>query len=255
MRKTQPNYLVLEQCLTSQKTVSLKCQQEEKNRNYAFITAPEHACHELIKLNGVKFQEMCLKVQEARQSDTRFNKKRNITKPSFERNMKSAADSIYYPNRFELRNCETTENDENAHLYQMDTSTVAIDAINHHSRYNQSKLPEVVTNTFPEKQHTFQKKCTVPCEKTYKETVTEKTNTTHTNNVAILRERIISFNRGIKTEFNKTLRTGRAGFKHIDPTLEEQNFDAAIVHIGINDILCVCVHAHPLPGNRSTMLC
>ena len=38
-----------------------------KNRNYAFTTAPEHVCNELIRLNGVIFQDMCLKVQEARQ--------------------------------------------------------------------------------------------------------------------------------------------------------------------------------------------
>ena len=82
-----------------------------KNRNYAFITAPEHVCHELIKLNGEIFQDMCLKVQEARQSDTRFNEKRNITKSSFERIMNSAVDSIYSPNRFKLLNCETTESD------------------------------------------------------------------------------------------------------------------------------------------------
>ena len=62
-----------------------------KNRNYAFITALEHVCNELIKLNGVTFQDMCLKVQEARQSDTRFNERRNITKSSLERNVKSAA--------------------------------------------------------------------------------------------------------------------------------------------------------------------
>ena len=46
-----------------------------------------------------------------------------------------------------------------------------------------------------------------------------------------------------------TLKTARARFKnfsgasskdllhHNDPTLEEQNFEAAIIHIGINDIL------------------
>ena len=50
-----------------------------KNRNHAFITAPEQVCNKLIKLNGVTFQDMCLKVQEARQSDTRFNERRNIT--------------------------------------------------------------------------------------------------------------------------------------------------------------------------------
>ena len=112
-----------------------------KNRNYAFITAPEHICNEPIKLNSVTFQDMCLKVQDARQSDTRFSKKRNITKSSFERNLKSAADSIYSPNRFELLNCETTENDVNDHPYHKDTSIVGIDTINHHSRYKQLKRP------------------------------------------------------------------------------------------------------------------
>ena len=76
---------------------------------------------------------MCLKVQEGRGSDTRFNERRNIAKSSFERNMKSAADSIYSPNRFRLLNCEATENDENDHLYHKDTSIVRSDTINHHS--------------------------------------------------------------------------------------------------------------------------
>ena len=83
----------------------------------------------------------------------------------------------------------------------------------------------------------------------YKEAVTEKPNTTHTNNVTILGDSIISFNRGIKSEFNKTLSSERARFKYfprasskdflhyIDPTLEEQNFEAAIIHIGNNDII------------------
>ena len=161
--------------------------------------------------------------------------------------MKSAADSIYSPNRFDLLNCETTENDENDHPYHKDTSIVGSDTINHHSRCKQSKRPEVVVNRFPENQHIFQKKCTVPGEKTYKEAATEAT---HTNNVAILGETIISFSRSIKFEFNKTLRSGRTKFKHflgtsskdllhyIDTTLEEQNFEAAIIHIGINDTLC-----------------
>ena len=59
---------------------------------------------------------------------------------------------------------------------------------------------------------------------------------------------IVRFNGGIKSEFNKTLRSGRARCKHfsgasskdllhyIDPTQEEHNFEAAIIHIGINDI-------------------
>ena len=179
-----------------------------KNRNYAFIIAIEHVCNELIKLNGVICvisQDMFLKVQEARQSDSRFNERKNIIKSSFERNMKSAVDGICSPNCLELLNCETTENDKNDHPYHGDTYIVDSDTINHHSRYKQSKRPEVVVNRFPEKQHTFQKKCTVPGQRRYGKAVTGKTDTTHTKNVAVLGDRIISFNRGIKFKFNKTL--------------------------------------------------
>ena len=35
-----------------------------KNRNYAFITAPDHACHEPIRLNGAAFQDMSLKLKK-----------------------------------------------------------------------------------------------------------------------------------------------------------------------------------------------
>ena len=134
-----------------------------KNRNYALITAAEHVCHELVKLNGVTFQDMCLKVQEARQSNTRFNEKTNIAKSSFER--KSAADITYSPNRFESLNCETTENDENDHAFHKDTSIVGIDTTNHHSRHKQLKRAEI---DFQKTNTPFGKKCTVPGEKTYK---------------------------------------------------------------------------------------
>ena len=80
-----------------------------KNRNYAFITAPKHVCNECIILNSIIFQHMFLKVWEARQLGTRFNERKNITNSSFKRNMKSAADSIYSPNRFELLNWEIWE--------------------------------------------------------------------------------------------------------------------------------------------------
>ena len=97
--------------------------------NYAFVTAPEHVCNEFIKLNGITFQGMCLRVHEARRSGTRFNERKNITKSSFERNMKSAADSIYSPNCFELLNCETTGNDKNSHPYHKDTTIVCSDTV------------------------------------------------------------------------------------------------------------------------------
>ena len=107
---------------------------------------------------------MCLKVQEARRSDTRFNERRNIAKSFFERNVKSAADSIL-SKHFELVHCETAENDKNNHSYHENTSIVVSNTINRHSKYKQSKRPEVLVNRFPEKQHTFQKKCTAPVEK------------------------------------------------------------------------------------------
>ena len=134
--------MVSEQLLISQKTCFIEMPTGRKNRNYAFITALEYVCN---KLNGVTFQHMCLKVREARQSDTRFTERRNITKSSFERNMKTEADSIYSPNRFELLNCETTENDENDHPYHKDTSIVGIDTINHHSKY---KIIKTTKSTF-----------------------------------------------------------------------------------------------------------
>ena len=78
---------------------------------------------------------MHLKVQEARQSNTSLNEKRNIIKSSFERNMKNAADNIFSPSCFEILNCETKKNDENDRSYHKDTSIVGIDTINLHSRY------------------------------------------------------------------------------------------------------------------------
>ena len=94
-------------------------------------------CNELIKLNGITFQDMRLKVQEARRSNARFNKKRTITRSSLERNVKSATDTIYSSNHIELLNCENTENHENNHPYHKDTSIVGCNTINHYSKYEQ----------------------------------------------------------------------------------------------------------------------
>ena len=79
--------------------------------------------------------------------------------------MKNAVDSKYSPNRFELLNCKTTKYDKNDHYYHKDSSIVGSDTISHHFRYKPSKRPEVIVSRFPENQHTFQKKCTVPGEK------------------------------------------------------------------------------------------
>ena len=111
---------------------------------------------------------------------------------------------LYSPNRFELLNSETVENDEHDHPYLKDISIVGSDTTNHHFRYKQSKRPNLVVNRFQGNQNTFQKKCTFSGEKTYREAITGKTiNTTHTNTVAIRGDSIISVNRGTKSEFSK----------------------------------------------------
>ena len=80
----------------------------------------------------------------------------------------------------------------------------------------------------------------------YKKAV--KTNTTHSNDIAIGGS-ITGFNRGIRYACNKTLRSRWERFQlflgalskyllhYIDLTLEEQNFEATIIHIGVSDIL------------------
>ena len=87
--------------------------------------------------------------------------------------MKITADNICSSTRFELLNCEIMQNDKNDQHYHKDTYLVSSDTINYYSKYKKSERPEVVANKFPEIQHTFQKKCIVLVEKTYKEAVTE----------------------------------------------------------------------------------
>ena len=71
--------------------------------------------------------------------------------------MRSAADSIYSPNRFELLNCENMGNDKSSHPYHKDTTTVDSDTVNNHFRYKQSKQPEVVLNRFQKTNIPFRK--------------------------------------------------------------------------------------------------
>ena len=60
---------------------------------------------------------MCLDVQEARHSDTRFNERKILQSLLLKKNIKSIADSTYSPSRFDLLNCETTENIKNNFLF------------------------------------------------------------------------------------------------------------------------------------------
>ena len=94
---------------------------------------------------------MLLIIQEVKQSNTSFKERKNITKSSLRRKVKSAADNIYLPNCFEILNCETEETDENDQPYEMDSFIVCSDTINRYSKYEQSNRPKVVANRLEEK--------------------------------------------------------------------------------------------------------
>ena len=82
-------------------------------KNYAFLTALERVYCKLIELDGITFQNMDLKVQEARRPYNRFTESKKYCEVHFPKQVKNTAGKIYLPNSFELLHCETTENDEN----------------------------------------------------------------------------------------------------------------------------------------------
>ena len=69
------------------------------------------------------------------------------------------------------------------------------------------------------------------------------------NNVVIFGDSIINFSAKLKYIINRALTNGKARFKYfrgatskellhyIDPTLKESNFEVAVIHVGINDLM------------------
>ena len=69
------------------------------------------------------------------------------------------------------------------------------------------------------------------------------------NNIVIFSDSIANFDRNTKAKINNSIRSGRVRFRnfpgatsgellhYMDPTLAEGNYDTAIVHVGINDII------------------
>ena len=69
------------------------------------------------------------------------------------------------------------------------------------------------------------------------------------NNIAIFSDSIGNFDRNMKVNINNSIQSGRVRFRNfpgvtsgellhcIDPTLAEGNYDTAIAHVGINDII------------------
>ena len=69
------------------------------------------------------------------------------------------------------------------------------------------------------------------------------------NNVVIFGDSIVNFSTKLKYNINRALTNGRARFKYfpgatskellhyIDATLEESNFEVAVIHVGVNDLM------------------
>ena len=102
-------------------------------------------------------------------------------------------------------------------------------------------------NNSPENQHDFRRSKAVPGENSYSELV--KDHKGNENNIVIFSDSIANFDRNTKAKINNSIRSGRVRFRnfpgttsgkllhYMDPTLAEGNYDTAIVHVGINDII------------------
>ena len=103
---------------------------------------------------------------------------------------------------------------------------------------------QVVINQYPEKQHTFSQQ----------KTPNKKQNEASRKPQIRNKEKIIVFGdsipKGIKLdEFNQNLRnivakfqffpgaTSRKLLHYVDPTMEEENFKSAVIHVGTNDLM------------------
>ena len=85
--------------------------------------------------------------------------------------------------------------------------------------------------------------------KSYAQVTVPLNSTRASNNVVVLGDSIINFSTKLKHNINRALTNGRARFKYfpgatskelphyIDATLEESNFEVAVIHVGVNDLL------------------
>ena len=128
----------------------------------------ERSIIELFKLIGISFQNMHLKTQNVRRSDTNFNGKKNIAKSNFHRYKKTATNEVYSAKRFELLHGETTENNNNSQPSDKNISIfkqVSSVWVSPNTKHQQSKGTKVVIKRLPQNQHKFHKNYIVPGEK------------------------------------------------------------------------------------------
>ena len=109
------------------------------------------------------------------------------------------------------------------------------------------RRPPVVVNSFLENQHDFRRLKTLRGENSFSEEV--KDHKGNENNIIVFSNSMANIDRNIKVELNSSIRSGRARFlnfpvatsgdllHYMDPTLAEGNYDTAMIHLGINDII------------------
>ena len=105
---------------------------------------------------------------------------------------------------------------------------------------------QIAPNQHPENQHVFPRPKHVPGNYSYVNAASGNTQTKNKDKIIVFGDSIL---KGIKiAKFNQLLQNGEAKFQFfpgansrkllhfIDPTLEEENFKSAVIHVGINDI-------------------
>ena len=105
---------------------------------------------------------------------------------------------------------------------------------------------QVAQNQHPENQHIFPRPKHVPGNFSYTNATSGNTQTKNKEKIIVFGDSIL---KGIKiAKFNQLLQNGEAKFQffpgansrkllhYIDPTLEEENFKSAVIHVGTNDI-------------------
>ena len=110
-----------------------------------------------------------------------------------------------------------------------------------------ARQPPIVVNNSPENQHDFRGLKTVQRETSYNDVL--KDHKGNENNVIIFNNIVANFDKNTNVKVNKRIRSRWAIFQnfqdatseellnYIDPALAERNYDTAIVHIEINDII------------------
>ena len=130
----------------------------------------------------------------------------------------------------------------------------------HHNRFSinkQNTKPNSVINRDFSNQHIFKRKV-IPGEKSFAETMSSSMTSSNptfnesilpTSNVVIFGDSLVNFNRKTKYNIHRSLNNGSARFKYfpgatskdllhyVDTTLQDNLFEVAVIHIGINDIV------------------